>query len=87
MPWRSSHAAAHTTARWLTARARTHVRAGDFAQAAKLAEEAAAPPPSGRDALSADALAVGGVALAYLGEEKRALEALEEAVTVAQERA
>ena len=69
---------------WLTARARTHVRAGDFAQAAKLAEEAAAPLASGRDALSADALAVCGVALAYLGEEKRALEALEEAVVVAQ---
>ena len=68
---------------WLTARARTHVRAGDFAEAARLAEEAAAPPASGRDAQSADALAVCGVALAYLGEEKRALEALQEAVTVA----
>jgi len=68
---------------WLTARARTHVRAGDFAQAARLAEEAAAPLASGRDAQSADALAVCGVALAYLGDEKRALEALEEAVTVA----
>ena len=68
---------------WLTARARTYVRAGDFAQAAKLAEEAAAPLATGRDALSADALAVCGVALAYLGEEKRALEALEEAVAVA----
>ena len=68
---------------WLTARARTHVRAGDFAQAAKLAEEAAAKPATGRDAFTADALAVGGVALAYLGEEKRALEALEEAVLVA----
>ncbi len=68
---------------WLTARARTHVRAGDFAQAAKLAEEAARKPATGRDAFSADALAVCGVALAYLGEEKRALEALEEAVLVA----
>lgn len=68
---------------WLTARARTYVRAGDFAQAAKLAEEAAAAPPGGRDAQSADALAVGGVALAYLGEEARAIAALEEAVAVA----
>ena len=68
---------------WLTARARTHVRAGDFAQAAKLAEEAAVRPATGRDAYSADALAVCGVALAYLGEEKRALEALDEAVAVA----
>jgi serine/threonine-protein kinase PknK len=68
---------------WLAARARTYVRAGDFAQAAKLAEQAATPPKAGRDALSADALAVCGVALAYLGEEKRALEALDEAVAVA----
>jgi serine/threonine-protein kinase PknK len=68
---------------WLTARARTYVRAGDFAQAAKLAEEAATAPEAGRDALSADALAVGGVALAYLGEDTRALVALNEAVTVA----
>ena len=69
---------------WLTARARTYIRAGDFAHSAKLAEEAAAAPKGGRDALSADALAVCGVALAYLGEEKRAQEALQEAVTVAQ---
>ncbi len=69
---------------WLTARARTHVRAGDYAPAAKLAEEAAVAPPGGRDALSADALAVGGVALAYLGEETKALEGLNEAVAVAQ---
>jgi serine/threonine-protein kinase PknK len=69
---------------WLTARARTYIRAGDFAHSARLAEEAAVAPKSGRDALSADALAVCGVALAYLGEEKRAMEALREAVTVAQ---
>ena len=70
---------------WLTARARTYIRAGDFAASAKLAEEAAAPPKKGgRDALSADALAVCGVALAYLGEEERAQEALKEAVTVSQ---
>ena len=77
-----AHGGPHHRA-WLTARARTHVRAGDFAQAAKLAEEAAVAPATGRDAFSADALAVCGVALAYLGEEKRALEALEEAVLVA----
>ncbi len=69
---------------WLTMRARTYVRAGDFAQASKLAEEGAAPTKAGRDAISADALAVGGVALAYLGDEKKALEALQEAVSVAQ---
>ncbi len=69
---------------WLTMRARTSVRAGDFAQASKLAEEAGAPTKGGRDAISADALAVGGVALAYLGEEKKALAELEEAVSVAQ---
>jgi transcriptional regulator with GAF, ATPase, and Fis domain/predicted Ser/Thr protein kinase len=68
---------------WLTARARTYIRAGDFAEAARLAEQGAAPLATGRDGLSADALAVCGVALAYLGEEKRALEALEEAVSVA----
>ena len=33
--------------------------------------------------MSADALAVGGVALAYLGEEARALASLNEAVAVA----
>ena len=75
---RTAHARA-----WLIARARTHVRAGDFAEAAKLAEEAAKPATNGPDALSADALAVGGVALAYLGEDARALALLEEAVTIA----
>jgi serine/threonine-protein kinase PknK len=69
---------------WLTARARTYIRDGDFAQSAKLAEQAAVAPEGGRDALSADALAVGGVALAYLGEEARAQEALQQAVAVAQ---
>ncbi|MDB4937878.1 MAG: putative sensory histidine kinase YfhA [Labilithrix sp.] len=77
-----AHGGPHHRA-WLTARARTFVRAGDFTQAAALAEEAAAPTATGRDALSADALAVCGVALAYLGDEKRALESLEEAVAVA----
>lgn len=69
---------------WLVARARTHVRAGDFAQAAKLADEAATAPAEGRDAFSADALSVGGVALAYLGDDARALACLEEAVTIAE---
>ncbi|MBX3186224.1 MAG: sigma 54-interacting transcriptional regulator [Labilithrix sp.] len=66
---------------WLTARARTYVRAGNFAQAASLAEEAA--KASGRDALSAEALAARGVALAYLGDEAKAREALDEAVAIA----
>jgi len=77
---------------WKITRARTHVRAGDFAQAADLAEAAVAAADGdegardgdhARDALSADALAVRGVALAYLGDEARALAALEEAVAVA----
>ncbi|MDB4944882.1 MAG: putative sensory histidine kinase YfhA [Labilithrix sp.] len=68
---------------WLTMRARAHTRAGDFASARELAERAAGAFGDERDATSAEALAVAGVALAYLGEEKLALEALEESVSVA----
>jgi transcriptional regulator with GAF, ATPase, and Fis domain len=69
---------------WRITRARTYTRAGDFTKAAELAAKAIDAPGKGgaRDALSADALAVRGVALAYRGEEGPALEALDEAVTV-----
>ncbi len=63
-------------------RARTFVRVGDFEKAAALTEKATVAK-DGRDALSADALAVRGVALAYLGQEAPAMAALEEAVDVA----
>ncbi len=66
---------------WRTMRARVQVRAGDFAAAAALAEEAA--KVTTRDAISADALAVRGIALAYLGDDAAALEALNEAVSLA----
>ena len=66
---------------WQTMRARTAVRAGDFAEASRLATLAAGDH---RDAIAADALAVNGVALSYLGEEKRAMEVLEESVATAQ---
>ncbi len=70
---------------WLTTRARTYIRAGDFARAAALAEQAAtlqgSTLPRGAD--EADALAVRGVALSYLGQEASALEALHEAVALA----
>ncbi|MBS2019672.1 MAG: sigma 54-interacting transcriptional regulator [Deltaproteobacteria bacterium] len=67
---------------WRIARARTFVRAGDFAQAASHAEEGRGTSGE-RDATAADALAVRGVALAYLNEEPRALASLEEAVAIA----
>jgi len=73
---------------FMITRARTYLRAGDYAQSAAVAEKAveAPPGPDGahtRDASSADALAVRGVALAYVGEEARALEALKESVEIA----
>lgn len=81
---------------WRITRARTYTRAGDFTKAAELAAKAIEGAGSGgggggggggagtaRDALSADALAVQGVALAYRGEEKPALTALGEAVSIA----
>jgi serine/threonine-protein kinase PknK len=66
---------------WQALRARVHLRAGQYAEAAKLAQEVveAAPP----DVLAADALSVRGVALAFTGEDARAGEALDEAVRVA----
>ncbi|MBX3232892.1 MAG: sigma 54-interacting transcriptional regulator [Labilithrix sp.] len=67
---------------WKIARARTFTRAGDYAAAARLAEEAARGE---EDAIAADALAVQGVALAYTGDEATAKAALERAVALAQQ--
>ena len=63
---------------WFVTRGRTSVRLGDFAQAAVEATKAA-----GDDAIGADALAVQGVALAYVGDDAHSLEALERAVAIA----
>ncbi len=68
---------------WRIVRARTFARVGDFEKAAALAEKATDAPKGARDALSADALAVRGVALAYLGQEGPAMTALEGAVDAA----
>ncbi|MBX3216073.1 MAG: sigma 54-interacting transcriptional regulator [Labilithrix sp.] len=66
---------------WRIARARTFMRAGDSVEAARLTESAAASPE--KDAITADALAVHGLALAFTGDEANAKRALEEAVTIA----
>ena len=68
---------------WQIARARTAMRAGDSAEAARLTEAAA----KGRemDATTADALSVHGLALAFSGDEPNAKKALEEAVAIARE--
>ncbi len=66
---------------WKATRARTYMRAGHFARAASLAEAASSGK---RDALAADASAVRGVALAYLGDEA-AQSVLEESVSIAKE--
>ncbi len=66
---------------WLIARARTFMRAGDSAAAARLSDEARAGGES--DAITADALAVYGLALALTGDEANAKKSLEEAVAIA----
>src|SRR5262249_10819643 len=66
---------------WQIARARTCMHSGDFTGAARLAEKAGAGGE--RDATMADALAVHGVALAYIGDEPRAKKSCEEAVSIA----
>lgn len=70
---------------WLVMRARAFTRAGDFTHAAEFAERAVTAPGAPRDALTADALAVRGVALAYLGDEANADSALAEAVATAKQ--
>jgi transcriptional regulator with GAF, ATPase, and Fis domain/serine/threonine protein kinase len=70
---------------WQIARARTFMRAGDSNEAARLAKEAASHggPEADKDATTADALSVHGLALAFSGDEARSKEALEEAVAIA----
>ncbi|MGH7296733.1 MAG: sigma-54-dependent Fis family transcriptional regulator, partial [Polyangiaceae bacterium] len=66
---------------WQTVRARAHLRAGEYAEAARLAQLVVEADPD--DPLSADALSTRGVALAFTGEDTLARKALEEAVRVA----
>ena len=66
---------------WHALRARVCLRAGQYAEAAKLAQHVVDAGAS--DALAADAWSVRGVALAFTGEDERAGEALHEAVRVA----
>jgi serine/threonine-protein kinase PknK len=66
---------------WEGLRARVHLRAGEYAEAAALAQ--AVVEAGASDAIAADALSVRGVALAFTGDDARAGEALEEAVRVA----
>jgi serine/threonine-protein kinase PknK len=66
---------------WHAVRARACLRGGRYAEAAKLAQTVVDAGPS--DALTADALSVRGVALAFTGQDVRAREALDEAVRVA----
>jgi serine/threonine-protein kinase PknK len=68
---------------WTIARARTFMRAGDSGQAARLTETAAKGPE--RDATTADALSVHGLALAFGGDEANAKKMLEEAVEIARD--
>ncbi len=65
---------------WNIARARTSMRAGDTAEAVKLAAAAAG---DAKDATAADALAVQGLALAFLNEEESAKKKLDDAVAIA----
>jgi transcriptional regulator with GAF, ATPase, and Fis domain/predicted negative regulator of RcsB-dependent stress response len=66
---------------WNGVRARACLRTAQYAEAAKLAQMVVDTGPS--DGLAADALSVRGVSLAFLGEDERAREALDEAVRIA----
>ncbi len=66
---------------WQIVRTRAHLRAGEYAEAAKLAQ--AVVDSDATDALAADALSARGVALAFTGEDTLARAALEQAVRVA----
>jgi serine/threonine-protein kinase PknK len=66
---------------WQLAAARAHLRAGDYGAAAKLA--ALVGEAVGDDVLAADALSVGGVALALTGDDAAASKALARALEVA----
>jgi transcriptional regulator with GAF, ATPase, and Fis domain/serine/threonine protein kinase len=67
---------------WQIARARTFMRSGNSGEAARLTE---AVIGNERDAITADALSVHGLALAFIGDEANAKKALEEAVAIARE--
>ncbi|MGO9834931.1 MAG: sigma 54-interacting transcriptional regulator [Polyangiaceae bacterium] len=66
---------------WLLLRARACLRAGDYSAALTAAESVIDAGAS--DALSADALSVRGVALAFTGKDTAARAALDEAIRVA----
>jgi transcriptional regulator with GAF, ATPase, and Fis domain len=66
---------------WQAVRARAHLRAGEYGEAARLAQDVVEAEAS--DVLAADSLSVRGVALAFTGEDTLARAALEEAVRVA----
>jgi serine/threonine-protein kinase PknK len=65
---------------WQAVRARAHLRAGEYAEAARLASLVEA---DATDMLAADALSARGVALAFTGEDSQARVVLDEAVRVA----
>jgi transcriptional regulator with GAF, ATPase, and Fis domain len=65
---------------WKACRARTHLRAGEYAQALAFTADVIA---GGEDALASDALSVRGLALAFTSEDKAAVEALERAMATA----
>jgi transcriptional regulator with GAF, ATPase, and Fis domain len=66
---------------WRAARARSHLRAGQYAEAIELSKAVVEAEAS--DALAADALSIRGVALAFTGEDTLARKALDQAVRVA----
>jgi serine/threonine-protein kinase PknK len=66
---------------WQAVRTRAHLRAGEYSEAARLAQ--AVVDGGASDALAADALSARGVALAFTGEDTLARTALEQAVRVA----
>jgi len=66
---------------WQALRARACLRAGEYAEASRLAK--AVVEEGAGDALASEALSVRGVALAFTGEDAAARTALEEAVRVA----
>ncbi|HEY2514965.1 MAG TPA: sigma 54-interacting transcriptional regulator [Polyangiaceae bacterium] len=65
---------------WLSARARTHLRAGQYAEALALADTLIAAP---EDALTSDALTVRGLALAFTSKDAEGRESIERAVALA----
>jgi transcriptional regulator with GAF, ATPase, and Fis domain len=66
---------------WLAMRARVCLRAGQHADAVKLAQQVV--DAEGADALASDALSVRGLALALTGEDGAARQSLDEAVRLA----